>query len=95
MMQGRDANRKLQRAIKAGKIRDRLPSVIDQLAAALDEWLENEGCPFMYDGQDYRVGQKPLLCIAGALRSQHSRVATLKYSDSVQWPAGLSQRGHA
>lgn len=57
-LQGRDANRKLQRAIKAGKIRDRMPAMLDQMAAALDDWLESEGRPFMYDDKDYQVDQQ-------------------------------------
>jgi hypothetical protein len=41
--QGRDANKKLQRAIRAAKLRDRLPQAISDLHRLLDEWKESEG----------------------------------------------------
>ncbi len=51
--QGRDANRKLQRAIRAAKLRDRMPALMDAVADATHEWAVSEGEPFRYDGQDY------------------------------------------
>ncbi|BDA44904.1 65-kDa microtubule-associated protein 4 [Coccomyxa sp. Obi] len=50
---GRDANRKLQRAIKAGKARDRMPAVIEHMQGMMEAWLESEGRTFVYDGRDY------------------------------------------
>lgn len=57
-MQGRDANRKLQRAIKAGKARDRMPTVIEQMQGMVEAWIESEDRPFLYDGRDYKVQMK-------------------------------------
>ncbi|EIE21660.1 hypothetical protein COCSUDRAFT_66998 [Coccomyxa subellipsoidea C-169] len=51
---GRDANRKLQRAIKAGKARDRMPAVIEQMQSMLEAWAESEDRPFLYDERDYQ-----------------------------------------
>jgi hypothetical protein len=42
-VQGRDANKKLQRAIKAGKLRDKLPAMVQELRALLAEWKDCEG----------------------------------------------------
>lgn len=42
-MQGRDANKKLQRAIKAGKLRDKLPAMVQELRGLLAEWKDCEG----------------------------------------------------
>jgi hypothetical protein len=42
-LQGRDANKRLQRAIRAGKLRERLPSLIEELRVLLAEWKEGEG----------------------------------------------------
>jgi hypothetical protein len=53
--QGRDANRKLQRAIKAKKLRERLPGMLGEVRARLAEWRESEDAPFTYDGKDYEV----------------------------------------
>lgn len=50
---GRDANRKLQRAIKARKLLASVPSSLQQLQSALQEWERAQGEPFMYDGKDY------------------------------------------
>lgn len=60
VMQGRDANRNLQRAIKVQKVRDKLPGMIQQTYRLLAEWYQREGQPFMYDGQDYQVQPHPL-----------------------------------
>ncbi len=59
--QGRDANRKLQRAIKAGKARDRMPAVIEQMQSMLEAWAESEDRPFLYDERDYQVQLPPSL----------------------------------
>ena len=53
--QGRDANRKLQRAIKAGKARERMPLLVQHLRGLLDSWMEEHSCPFLYDGRDYKA----------------------------------------
>lgn len=54
-MQGRDANRKLQRSIKAGKQRERMPSLVEQLRQVLTHWQMEHRQPFTYDGWDYKV----------------------------------------
>lgn len=43
-VQGRDANKKLQRAIKAGKIRDKLPSMLVSLLPQTSSmyWIAHE-----------------------------------------------------
>jgi hypothetical protein len=51
--QGRDANRKLQRAIRAAKQRDRMPALLEAVVDVSHEWSVTEGEPFMYDGCDY------------------------------------------
>ncbi|CAD7697456.1 unnamed protein product [Ostreobium quekettii] len=50
---GRDCNRKLQRAIKAGRIRDRMPEKVEELRALITEWEQEEGCPFIFEDVDY------------------------------------------
>lgn len=55
MLQGRDANRKLQRSIKAGKQRERMPSLVEQLRQVLTHWQMEHRQPFTYDGWDYKV----------------------------------------
>eukprot|EP00878_Enallax_costatus_P027660 GHUV01029802.1.p1 GENE.GHUV01029802.1~~GHUV01029802.1.p1 ORF type:complete len:632 (+),score=237.56 GHUV01029802.1:325-2220(+) len=80
---GRDANKKLQRAIKAAKVRDRLPAMLADVRVMLDEWRESEGEPFMYDGKDYQfevldvlaadVEEKAAARAAKAARSASSR----------------------
>ena len=55
LWQGRDANRKLQRAIKAGKARERMPALVQSMHDLLDGWMEEQGCPFLYDGRDYKA----------------------------------------
>lgn len=42
-VQGRDANKKLQRAIKAGKMREKMPGLIGELRGLLAEWKDSEG----------------------------------------------------
>ena len=54
-MQGRDANRNLQRSLKAGKVRERLPSAVQQLAGAVEQWQDERGSAFMHDGQPLQV----------------------------------------
>lgn len=61
--QGRDANRKLQRAIKAKKLRERLPGLLGEVRARLAEWRESEGAPFTYDGRDYEVRAERTCCV--------------------------------
>ncbi|KAF6264709.1 microtubule associated protein-domain-containing protein [Scenedesmus sp. NREL 46B-D3] len=50
---GRDANRKLQRAIRAKKLREHLPGMLSEVRERLAEWRGSEGAPFTYDGRDY------------------------------------------
>ncbi|KAL3159772.1 hypothetical protein ABBQ38_010177 [Trebouxia sp. C0009 RCD-2024] len=73
---GRDANRKLQRSIKAGKQRERMPSLVEQLRQVLTHWQMEHRQPFTYDGWDY----KGVLDLVAAeleqeeeLRAQHAR----------------------
>lgn len=79
--QGRDANRKLQRAIKAGKARERLPALVAGLGARAAAWAEAEGRPFLWDGEDFQA-RHPFLSVSGqadatqktpALRASASR----------------------
>jgi hypothetical protein len=60
--QGRDANRKLQRAIKAKKLRERLPGLLVEVRSRLAEWRDSEGAPFTYDGRDYEVRRAAAVC---------------------------------
>ena len=62
--QGRDANRKLQRSIKAGKQRERVPGLVEQLRQVLTHWQMEHRLPFTYDGFDYRVSS--FACFATA-----------------------------
>ena len=55
LLKGRDANRKLQRSIKAGKQRERVPGLVEQLRQVLTHWQMEHRQPFTYDGFDYRV----------------------------------------
>ena len=50
-LQGRDANRNLQRSLKAAKLRERLPAAVQQLAGAVAQWQDERGAPFTYDGR--------------------------------------------
>jgi hypothetical protein len=59
-VQGRDANKKLQRAIKAKKLRERLPGMLAEVRSRLAEWRDSEGAPFTYDGRDYEVRARAL-----------------------------------
>ena len=55
VIQGRDANRKIKRAISAGKQREQLPGMVAQASLALQEFRDQEGRSFAYDGLDYQV----------------------------------------
>ena len=55
LSQGRDANRKLQRAIRAGKARERMPALVQHMHSLLDGWMEEQGGPFLYNGRDYKA----------------------------------------
>ena len=68
MWQGRDANRKLQRSIKAGKQRERVPMLVEQLRQVLTNWQMEHRLPFTYDGWDYKVS----LCV-GTSYMRHAR----------------------
>ncbi|CAD7704639.1 unnamed protein product [Ostreobium quekettii] len=52
---GRDANQKLQRALRVGKIRDKLPEKVKRLQELILAWEQGEGQPFMFDSKNYRV----------------------------------------
>ncbi len=51
-LQGRDANRRLTRAIKAGKARERLPALVQHIGGQMQAWVEEQGGPFLLDGRD-------------------------------------------
>lgn len=55
MVQGRDANRNLQRSLKATKLRSKLPGAVQQLAEAVAQWQDERGSPFMCDGRPLQV----------------------------------------
>ena len=55
LVQGRDANRKLQRSIKAGKQRERLPGLVEQLRQVLTNWQMQHRLPFTFGARDYKV----------------------------------------
>ncbi len=63
-MQGRDANRNLQRSLKAGKVREQLPAAVHQLAAAVAQWQDERSSPFTYDGRPLQVfyPESQLIC---------------------------------
>ncbi|KAF8065709.1 MAP65-4 [Scenedesmus sp. PABB004] len=52
---GRNANKKLQRAIRAKKLRETLPATLDTLRGLLAEWRDTEGGRFEFDGRDYEA----------------------------------------
>lgn len=54
-MQGRDANRLLQRVIKAEEKKKRLPKTIAKLQGMLDEWQSSNGERFVVGRVDYRT----------------------------------------
>lgn len=56
---GRDANRKLQRSIRAAKVRDRLPDMLEAATAALAAWATATGGPFLFDGEDFAATRLP------------------------------------
>ncbi|DBB10062.1 hypothetical protein WJX82_001864 [Trebouxia sp. C0006] len=73
---GRDANRKLQRSIKAGKQRERVPGLVEQLRQVLTHWQMEHRLPFTYDGFDYREVLDQVateLEQEEELRAQHAR----------------------
>lgn len=74
VVQGRDANKKLQRAIRAGRLRERLPSMIEAARAALTEWQDGEGQAFLYDGRNYQVGSVKLVERGGCVRGHCGRL---------------------
>ncbi|GMH38817.1 hypothetical protein BSKO_06715 [Bryopsis sp. KO-2023] len=51
---GRDCNRNLQKALKVGKIRDKMPAMVENLREALMMWEQTQGCPFIFDGVNYK-----------------------------------------
>lgn len=53
-MQGRDANRLLQRVIKAEEKKKKLPKAIVKLQGMLDEWQSSKGERFVMGRVDYR-----------------------------------------
>ena len=55
VVQGRDANRNLQRSLKATKLRSKLPGAVQQLVEAVAQWQDERGSPFMCDGWPLQV----------------------------------------
>jgi hypothetical protein len=53
LLQGRDANARLQRSLRAQRLREVLPGLLASLRHTLESWSLTEGAPFMYDGQDF------------------------------------------
>jgi hypothetical protein len=53
-LQGRDANRLLQRSIRAEDKKKKLPKHIARLAGVLDEWAVLHGRPFVLGALRYR-----------------------------------------
>jgi hypothetical protein len=41
--------------MRANKLKDRLPQLLDETESALVEWKDMEDSPFLYDGRDYLV----------------------------------------
>lgn len=71
---GRDANKRLQRAIRASKLRERLPAMLDEVRTALGAWRCTEGVPFLYDGVEYEF--EVLEPLAGRLQDAAASRAT-------------------
>ena len=65
-VQGRDANRNLQRSLKAGRLRERLPAAVQQLAGAVAQWQDERCSAFMHDGRPLQV-----LLLQNSLRMQY------------------------
>lgn len=76
LLQGRDCNAKLQRSIKATKLRSAIPSLIARCRDRLDAWQLAEGEPFLYDGAPYLVSKAASLLLPGVPASPTSLVAT-------------------
>lgn len=53
-MQGRDANRLLQRVIRAEEKKKKLPKMMSKLQTQLDEWQASTGQRFALGRVDYR-----------------------------------------
>lgn len=53
-MQGRDANRVLQRVIKAEEKKKKLPKMIGKLHIQLEEWEASTGKPFALGHMEYK-----------------------------------------
>ncbi|GMH43304.1 hypothetical protein BSKO_11226 [Bryopsis sp. KO-2023] len=51
---GRDCNRKLQKALKVGRVRDKMPAMISRLQDAISSWEMSENVPFIFNDEDYR-----------------------------------------
>ena len=77
LRQGRDANRRLQRAIKAGKAREGMPLLVQGLRKQLEGWAEDRGCPFLLDGCDYRVRASLWRPALGSASTRHTACACL------------------
>lgn len=73
-LQGRDANKKLQRAIRAGKLRERLPTMLSEVRARLAEWRDCEGSAFLFDGKDYEFEVLDVMA-AEVEEAAHARAA--------------------
>eukprot|EP00798_Chlamydomonas_sp_ICE-L_P030415 gene30415-35420_t len=88
---GRDANRKLQRAIRAGKQRDKMPVLVAAVRTATHEWRITEGEPFTVMGQDYEEEVLPGVAeeveALVAERQQHANIRGQSSGGASKKPA--------
>jgi hypothetical protein len=95
--QGRDANQKLQRALKAQKLRERLPALAAAVRAGLQEWAESEGAPFLYDGADFNVSlwqYQSCFCLLGHLVLPRSHLAQVGVKQAARHQSSLLPAQH-
>ena len=84
MVQGRDANRKLQRSIKAGKQRERMPGLVEQLRQVLTHWQMEHRQPFTYDGWDYKVSVACALSQCSYIGKAHHTPVILVHNNETR-----------
>lgn len=96
---GRDCNKKLRRAIKAGKLREKMPALVEKLHLAISDWERSEQRPFVFDGVDYRTHvlerfelHAPLSARSGRKTPAGRRSAFPSYSPPIQSARGLSKQ---
>eukprot|EP00210_Caulerpa_lentillifera_P006216 g5938.t1 len=58
---GRDSSKKIDRALKAGRMRDKFPDMIKRLKKSVCKWEQDERRSFIYRGQDYGVVLEDML----------------------------------